>query len=737
MTTIVFERAIGDPSLAEDFDPLQDILHFDRVSAEQVTMIRGVGWVSFATSLGTVTLDVKYSLLSAGYNVVFRDGSSLDGYLVSAMGSTGSDLIQGNWDDNALAAMGGWDTVFGGGGNDRIAGQDGNDLLSGDGGHDLIYGNQGADVLGGGSGRDSLYGGQDTDGVNGGLDDDLIYGNQGADELDGGSGTDRLYGGQGEDLMRGGAGDDLLSGNRGNDTATGGDGDDVLLGGLGSDILIGGDGSDLFVLEGGYGFDLDIIADFTPDDRLVLRSPHLSVKALEQLDNGVMIRLSSGNAVFVQGAVQTDVEAALAVDSRFTSLMPSEITIVPNNSEFAAATSAVLGGDGFVVTWLALGADGANDLMGRVHDAAGNPLGDPFQINQSVLESAQYGSVHALAGGGFVAVWGTVANADGSPMPNYGSLNTWGGSGDFLFTVMGRMYDDLGRPLDDAFLISGPGDGQIPQVTALADGGFAAAWTSCDDARAPDDTFHVQVTAFNRHGHQTGEIVDLGATGALGGDSLIIEGLADGNFLVNWTTQIASDGSQTYSDLETLAQIFDPGGNALGAPVKTYDFPDDPQMLTFGLASLADGRFVFVHAERINQKDQPVWAQFHNADGTADGAPVLLHNFIAQWNPVNGSRQYFIEDVIGLEDGSFVLSWATGVGFEGTMAQRFDAQGNAMGDFIRLGDAESWGVESDLDLLGNGNVLATWSGYDPYGNQGNIYLQEIQPIGQGLETDLW
>ncbi len=119
----------------------------------------------------------------------------------------------GGFSNNVLSAVGFTGSVIlnGGNGNDILRGAEGNDSLIGANGNDLLYGNDGDDSLDGGGNDDSLFGGD------------------GNDSLIGGDGNDQLFGGDGIDSLIGGLGNDILSGQAGNDTLNGQGGVDLFL----------------------------------------------------------------------------------------------------------------------------------------------------------------------------------------------------------------------------------------------------------------------------------------------------------------------------------------------------------------------------------------------------------------------------------------------------------------------------------------------------------------------------
>jgi Ca2+-binding RTX toxin-like protein len=65
-----------------------------------------------------------------------------------------------------------------------------------------------------------------------------------------------------------------------------------------------------------------------------------------------------------------------------------------------------LSGSGFVVTWRSWGQDGSDyGIYGQRYSAAGNPVGDEFQVNTWTAGSQVDPAVTALSDGGFVVMW--------------------------------------------------------------------------------------------------------------------------------------------------------------------------------------------------------------------------------------------------------------------------------------------------------------------------------------------
>jgi Ca2+-binding RTX toxin-like protein len=132
------------------------------------------------------------------------------------------------------------------------------------------------------------------------------------------------------------------------------------------------------------------------------------------------------------------------------------------------AVTALRGG-GYVVTWTSedpTGGDASvSSARGQVFDAAGVARTAEFQINTATAGFQAELSVAALEDGRFVVVW-TDASATG------GDTSVW--------AVRGQVFTAAGARDGDEFLVNDITAGlqYLPDVTALAGGGFAVVWTN-------------------------------------------------------------------------------------------------------------------------------------------------------------------------------------------------------------------------------------------------------------------
>ena len=171
---------------------------------------------------------------------------------------------------------------------------------------------------------------------------------------------------------------------------------------------------------------------------------------------------------------------------------------------------------GFLVVWEALppGSDGY-DIIGRLFDASGMPLGNEFQVNSFARGWQRWPIALAVKDGGFVIVWTSYAQ-DGA------------GSG-----VFAQRFDAAGNKAGNEFQVNTfTGNNQwVPTAAPLEDGGFVVAWMSQEQDGMGHGSYG---QLFNATGSRRGAEFQLNSTTA--GDQQVrtIQSLADGRLLAVW-----------------------------------------------------------------------------------------------------------------------------------------------------------------------------------------------------------
>jgi hypothetical protein len=174
--------------------------------------------------------------------------------------------------------------------------------------------------------------------------------------------------------------------------------------------------------------------------------------------------------------------------------------------------SVAVGADGhFVVTWSSFNQDGDGwGVFGQRYDAAGNKVGEEFQVNTTTKGDQMYSAVALTKDGDFVVVWSS-AGQDG---------DGWG--------VFGQRFDASGNKAGNEFQVNttSAGDQTYAAVASDAAGNFSVTWSSynqdgggswdiyrrdfANDGSARGDEYRVNTTTT---GDQTWSSIAMNASG--------------------------------------------------------------------------------------------------------------------------------------------------------------------------------------------------------------------------------
>ncbi|MFI0843847.1 calcium-binding protein [Mesorhizobium sp. IMUNJ 23232] len=308
---------------------------------------------------------------------------------------------------------------------------------------------------------------------------------------------------------------------------------------------------------------------------------------------------------------------------------------VVNGNEVSAAgqpTVTALEDGRYVVAWTNASPTDAGDGSGssvkaRVFNADGSPAGNEFFLNSETRLDQTEISISALADGGFAASWshdhgvgdldirGRVFNADGTPrtgaefaidgsiglevssatagLAGGGFVSVWvdsGGDGETDGSgshIRAQRFDANGADVGDEFVVNSTtlNDQSEPTVTALANGGFAVAWTHRFDA---DDT-DVILRIFNANGLPVTSDVFIDGDFNINENSVSMVGLPDGHLFVTWTdADSTGEGDGSLSHIR--GQVISGGdGSALSGPF-IINTTAPLEQLDPSVTVLADGR---------------------------------------------------------------------------------------------------------------------------------------------------
>jgi hypothetical protein len=175
---------------------------------------------------------------------------------------------------------------------------------------------------------------------------------------------------------------------------------------------------------------------------------------------------------------------ALNADGTFANASDIRVNVKTNSPQTKPVIAALPNGN-YAVAWESMHEDG--DFKGiflRIVGPTGQMVTAPANVNQFNLNNQRTPAIAPLAGGGFVVLWASESEGLGPALDDVLRVH-----------IYARVYDNSGTPVSDEFRIN---TGNVvcanPSVTALAGGGFLAAWSQ---RAARPDSWDVYARSFN------------------------------------------------------------------------------------------------------------------------------------------------------------------------------------------------------------------------------------------------
>ncbi len=482
----------------------------------------------------------------------------------------------------------------------------------------------------------------------------------------------------------------LLEGSSGNDVLLGNGGDDTLAGGLGNDSL-----------QGGSGIDIATFSERYSDYFLEIAGLSVTLNGPEGID---VVFSSVEQLRFSDATVQLRWQTSVSRTS--TDVQVNTDTV---DSQYSSAVAALADG-GFVAAWTS-SAGNDLDIRAQRFSDRGLPSGSEFLVNATDTENQENQeevSLSSFSNGGFLAVWTSAQN---------------GAAGD----VYGRIFTAEGVASGNEFQVNATIDGgqYDSAVAVLADDSFIVTWTSDSDNDSLRDVF---AQRFSVDGARLGIEFRVNSSTAREQDASAVTALADGGFVVTWT----SLHENTHGGI--FAQLYAADGSMVGTEFRVNTFaaerPEDPEESPFGIAGsaiagLADGGFVITWTSLNQDGDsQGVFGQRYSSSGQKLGGEFLVNKNFR--NAQSGSS------IAGLSDGGFVVTW-TSLGQDGNLTgifgQRYAADGTPVGAEFRV-NAYTSGVQfrSAVTALPDGEFVITWDSFAQDGDNFGVFARKLPSI---------
>ncbi|MDP2120197.1 MAG: Ig-like domain-containing protein [Hoeflea sp.] len=346
-------------------------------------------------------------------------------------------------------------------------------------------------------------------------------------------------------------------------------------------------------------------------------------------------------------------------------------------------------------------ADGAVVTVGP--DLAADPValtGD-LVANTTTAGAQRYGSVSALASGGYVIAWAS----DGQDGSNWG--------------IYAQRFAADGTAVGSETLVNmTTNDAQhYPATAGLDDGGYVVTWTSLGTLGGG---WEIYARRYDAEGN------------ALSGETLVNTFIATdqiypavaaiaGGYVVTWSSfnQVAGTNSDIY------AQRFFNDGSRDGSETRVNTFLTGSQAAS-AVAGLDEGYVVTWQSEGQDGSERGIYAQRYNGAGAAVGGEF-------QVNSTTDGEQ-FRPSVAGLAGGGFVVTWQSdAAGSLNVYMQRYDAAGERVGSETRVNTYTTGNQTGPTVTASAEGYVVSWTSFGQDGSLGGTFAQRFAvdgtPIG--------
>ncbi|MGG4732507.1 beta strand repeat-containing protein [Leclercia adecarboxylata] len=388
---------------------------------------------------------------------------------------------------------------------------------------------------------------------------------------------------------------------------------------------------------------------------------------------------------------------------------------VMSSSDSILSVTALNDAGAYAVAWIGKDSTSSySSIFAQSFNADGTPLSAAAQLDGVASAHDLAPQIATLADGGYIVSW---------------SINSGG--------IYVQRFDDTGVAVGNTvpLAVSGSSGNASPQVTVLDNGSYVVTWQGYTTG-----DYHIYVQQFDATGNGTTPVMLDATTGTSNSYENLpqITALANGGYVVTWSGYNYSGSNYNNS---TYVQQFDATGSRVGGIVVldgssnannggSYTYPY--------VAALADGGYAITWMEYDNTNgyyNYKVYVQQFSAGGSKVGATVQLD---APHNSTSNDRDQFPR-ITALGDGGYAVTWMSiGSSNWDIYVQKFNASGVAVGDMVRL---EASGGASDLypqvtAVGADGEYMVTWYGYSPgSGVSGyHLYVQKFNADGSTYDN---
>ena len=327
--------------------------------------------------------------------------------------------------------------------------------------------------------------------------------------------------------------------------------------------------------------------------------------------------------------------------------------IYTTGNQTEPAVVALNGGTSYLAAWTH--PDGTYAVEGRLYRDSGVAPNNEFNVNWTVFDDQFHPALAQLTGGNVIAAY---------------SDNHTDPGGD----ILGRLFNSAGLAIDVDFgLQTSDSNDMLPEVAALADGGFALTWVR--DFGGGD--LDVDAAVYSADGSVRASFIPVNIDSALSTTNADVAGLANGNFVVTWQ-QAGLNGAGPSS---AWFGVYSPTGTTVSGSVLIDNFGSSN--FDVQVAALPDGAFAVAYSDNgWGISGLEITVKIFEANG-AERTGFLLANTQA------GGDQYSPSLTV-LSNGFLLVGWYDRA-VQSIKYQAFDPNGNRAGS--------EYSIQSDGEYL--------------------------------------
>jgi Ca2+-binding RTX toxin-like protein len=244
-------------------------------------------------------------------------------------------------------------------------------------------------------------------------------------------------------------------------------------------------------------------------------------------------------------------------------------------------------------------------LLSQHFSATGGKIGAPLLVPVTTTNSQTDAAMTTLSNGDYVVTWGDTSSSTSSTYLTSVKLRIFHADGSAASTEISVNTTTAGKQLANS-------------VTALSTGGFVVSWTDGGHIGADTDGVALRAQIFSASGAKVGNDILLNTSTTGSQVRSDVTALADGRFAATW------ESYPNFTVQRVYTQVFAADGSKIGTEHLVSEFGVSVERADPEIATLADGRYMIAWADASHlggdATGYAIRAQIFSASGLPDGA---------------------------------------------------------------------------------------------------------------------